>query len=241
MASYQELLEDDNWRFRRKEVIVRDKMNCKYCDNNSLKEHYLETIGVLFANNEEKAAYYVKNPNGGNNPVKTFLNAKDCFLEDYPVLFQKYLVFYIPKVIDIQATNIIPNIAIRRLKQEEFTLRGKNIENIRFEPILTENMTWRTNHSLHVHHQYYQIGKLPWEYPDEALITLCWSCHEKIHLTTKIPILNEHGRQLKDLTPCHRCMGAGEFPQYRHIIHGLCFECQGGRYEEFKNDIFPIC
>lgn len=31
--------------------------------------------------------------------------------------------------------------------------------------------------TLHVHHKYYEPGKKPWEYPDEALITLCESCH----------------------------------------------------------------
>lgn len=42
--------------------------------------------------------------------------------------------------------------------------------------------------NLHVHHTYYQSGILPWEYPDESLITLCKNCHEYVHKTTKIPI-----------------------------------------------------
>lgn len=35
--------------------------------------------------------------------------------------------------------------------------------------------------SLHVHHTYYLIGKMPWEVPDGCLITLCKVCHEKEH------------------------------------------------------------
>jgi hypothetical protein len=31
---------------------------------------------------------------------------------------------------------------------------------------------------LHVHHGYYGKGRQPWEYPDEALITLCADCHD---------------------------------------------------------------
>lgn len=31
--------------------------------------------------------------------------------------------------------------------------------------------------TLHVHHRYYIAGKDPWEYEDEALVTLCESCH----------------------------------------------------------------
>lgn len=33
--------------------------------------------------------------------------------------------------------------------------------------------------NLQVHHKYYIDGAMPWEYPDEALITLCELCHEK--------------------------------------------------------------
>ncbi len=35
-----------------------------------------------------------------------------------------------------------------------------------------------TEDTLHVHHRYYVKGRKPWEYPDEALVTLCASCHK---------------------------------------------------------------
>lgn len=35
---------------------------------------------------------------------------------------------------------------------------------------------------LQVHHTYYEKDKNPWEYPNDALITLCEFCHEKIHM-----------------------------------------------------------
>ena len=35
--------------------------------------------------------------------------------------------------------------------------------------------------NLHVHHTYYLIGKMPWEVPDDCLITLCNLCHKKAH------------------------------------------------------------
>jgi 5-methylcytosine-specific restriction endonuclease McrA len=34
---------------------------------------------------------------------------------------------------------------------------------------------------LHVHHLRYVRGKEPWEYPDEALVTLCAQHHAAIH------------------------------------------------------------
>ncbi len=39
---------------------------------------------------------------------------------------------------------------------------------------------------LHVHHLKYVRGRKVWEYGDEDLITLCRSCHGKIHLFPKV-------------------------------------------------------
>lgn len=38
-----------------------------------------------------------------------------------------------------------------------------------------------SKHKLNVHHIFYIKGRLPWEYPNYALITLCRSCHLKWH------------------------------------------------------------
>lgn len=38
-----------------------------------------------------------------------------------------------------------------------------------------------SNSMLHVHHDYYERGTLPWEYPNESLYTLCEACHELVH------------------------------------------------------------
>ncbi len=35
--------------------------------------------------------------------------------------------------------------------------------------------------TLNVHHKYYQGDKDPWEYQDEALVTLCEECHTEQH------------------------------------------------------------
>jgi hypothetical protein len=35
--------------------------------------------------------------------------------------------------------------------------------------------------TLHAHHLYYEEGLKPWEYPLEAIVTLCESCHEGEH------------------------------------------------------------
>jgi len=44
---------------------------------------------------------------------------------------------------------------------------------------------------LEVHHTYYLIDKMPWEVPNECLITLCRVCHRKEHKDNIIPIKNK--------------------------------------------------
>lgn len=39
----------------------------------------------------------------------------------------------------------------------------------------------RTDRPLHVHHRYYIKGKMPWEYPSDALQVLCDICHRNEH------------------------------------------------------------
>lgn len=49
----------------------------------------------------------------------------------------------------------------------------------------TCNHCGSTKNTLNVHHLYYVKNKMPWEYPDDALITLCEECHEQTHDTRK--------------------------------------------------------
>ena len=87
---------------------------------------------------------------------------------------------------------------------------------------------------LHVHHRFYVLGRLPWEYMDEELTTLCNWCHWKLHENEKIKIYQETNQGLKELvlTTCSRCNGAGVFPEYSHVQAGICFKCSGARFEE---------
>ena len=82
---------------------------------------------------------------------------------------------------------------------------------------------------LNVHHKYYIKGKAPWEYEDDALITLCEYCHKKAHLT-RIPVFREVDRKrffYGNATTCSRCNGTGYLPQYSHVENGVCFKCWG--------------
>lgn len=81
---------------------------------------------------------------------------------------------------------------------------------------------------LNVHHKYYIQDRKPWEYPDEALITLCESCHQKMHEkpTPCYRSLNM-GEPIKYNNTCDRCSGSGYLPLYNHIQNGVCFKCGG--------------
>lgn len=54
----------------------------------------------------------------------------------------------------------------------------------------------KSNQELQVHHRQYnfivsvQQFRLPWEYPDHLLITLCESCHSRGHNKYTVPTIN---------------------------------------------------
>lgn len=72
---------------------------------------------------------------------------------------------------------------------------------------------------------------MPWEYPNEALVSLCWIFHENEHKDFKIPILNENGNEIDKLPLCKRCYGAGYLPQYNYQYGGIYFCCNGYKFE----------
>ena len=82
--------------------------------------------------------------------------------------------------------------------------------------------------TLHIHHRYYIEDRCPWEYDDDALITLCSDCHSETHKTETTPLFSETGSVLySDLPICDRCGGRGELPQYKYYMNGICFKCHG--------------
>ena len=126
-----------------------------------------------------------------------------------------------------------PLISIRnQVGENERSLVLNDIANIEIASENWESFNWMFVLGLHVHHNYYIAGKHPWEYPDEALVTLCWHCHEEKHKGGKIMECDEDGLVIRELTYCYRCHGAGVFPEYAHVQHGICFRCHGAQFEE---------
>jgi len=53
--------------------------------------------------------------------------------------------------------------------------------------------------NLQIHHGYYERGRLPWEYPPEALFCLCDDCHERAE-----GLKTEACRELGLIPPWHQ-------------------------------------
>jgi len=81
----------------------------------------------------------------------------------------------------------------------------------------------RADGVLDVHHCRYIDGRLPWDYTDSALVTLCRQCHQSVHFLGKIKVLNRQGYRIKQLPKCDRCAGKGYFGIFDHFKHGICF------------------
>src|SRR5690606_22115471 len=90
---------------------------------------------------------------------------------------------------------------------------------------------------LHVHHTYYINGFRPWEYQASSFMTLCCECHDNLHKNQKVPIYNseEELNKIGELTCCSKCRGTGWFTEYLHVQGGVCFKCNGAKYNELIN------
>ncbi len=72
------------------------------------------------------------------------------------------------------------------MTKEEYSklLKAPEWRNKRLQILKRDNYTCQKCYSkdnLHVHHIYYIQGNMPWEVPNEYLLTLCEICHAKEH------------------------------------------------------------
>lgn len=86
------------------------------------------------------------------------------------------------------------------------------------------------HYHLEVHHKRYIYNRLPWEYKNDDLITLCNHCHTDFHQNNKVPVYSEDELIELEYEICDRCNGYGYLPEYRHVQNGVCFKCQGEKY-----------
>lgn len=215
---YQELLDTPEWRNVRDKIIQRDNNKCTCCYNSSFISDLNEVASVLYQQttngeflhytNYEGIGCYIKNKNNGTGLFFVHKQSKP----ERPSGFYYYFLKYVARIAFADYKDFLV-----AKKANDWSFFNK----------------WEEVKGLHVHHSYYQIGLKPWEYPLESLTTLCADCHKEIHENNLIKVLNQDGTlraQLK-LIPCDKCKGTGYLPEYHYYLGGVCFDCNGKRYD----------
>ncbi|MBP6234848.1 MAG: hypothetical protein KA270_00855 [Saprospiraceae bacterium] len=227
--TYEEQLNSDQWKSKRVEILMRDSYRCQKCNNKNYLENYSLAISFGRIDNLTKSIFC------------QVINTLDilhvfCYYETIRIERGNFILY---------ERNNIKNdlIGVLDLKAEINNSYAGSLDVYSETNFFTTNLSkngildsldylsWNYLYNLHIHHLYYQINKKAWEYPNDALQTLCWECHELLHKNTTINIMDEYGLFLEEKVVCSRCYGAGYFPEYKHVEHGVCFRCKGSRFE----------
>jgi hypothetical protein len=150
---------------------------------------------------------------------------------------------------NVKATGWYQNLPIRDLNEEELLeqkLRAErlaeqkrmNVElygfSLNVTPRKTIGIIVKKPVFIHIHHKYYILSKLPWEYDDNAVMALCNTCHFDLHKNQVINVYEDDSlKKLIELTQCDRCFGSGFLEEFMHYMNGICFKCSGRRYLNF--------
>ncbi len=241
---YKVQLEQPEWLTKRKQILNRDSHRCVECSNQSYQQAF--SSGLIFNNRQyEKILKSVLHNENfivniwdmRENRIQTAFIKRENFNPD-----KSYVAFY---ELSGKYANIVglKNILDERIELSPSILdivrlgiKGR-VTNRTFDSvyeIISPNDTWNYIKGLHVHHTYYQEGKLAWQYDQSALQTLCWVCHEKLHKNKTVPVLDSNGNAIGLYTNCKRCAGAGYFPEFYYVNSGICFRCDGNRFEELR-------
>lgn len=211
MSTYSELLANERWIVLRLQILKKHNYTCRNCNNSS----YIENNMVLAAT---KANLFKQ--------VLSILPNDLQIINTYQLQFelnQEIVTTYVNGPLTVLNENGIlnGNIYVKSSPSEP-----AEIQAIQYQ------QQWIYVRNIHVHHTYYQEGKMPWEYPIDSLHPLCWQCHFKLHEESKVHWLDQFGNIKGLLTNCPRCAGAGWIPTYKHVSDGICFKCHGARYIE---------
>ena len=68
---------------------------------------------------------------------------------------------------------------------------------------------------------------MAWEYDNEAIITLCASCHKEEHSKNKTPVYSEKGDFQNYAENCFKFHGSGVLSEYNYYMNGICFGFRG--------------
>lgn len=254
--NYQDLLNDERWKSKRQEILLRDKNTCQRCGINSKKNTPLKI--TTFENNDSQKIKFelVETKNFNCSLVKMRRNGKEIWAKtnidflDLDNLSNYHLVIHY--VIKSFIKYPFNGSSIENLNENLF-LDGKTnnliIEKFRKETLSnSDNMDidfesfWfiekeqlldfkKYNESIHVHHKCYRTNFKIWEQSNDEYVSLCNICHKNVHSNQLIPFYDNYGQIIKYLKPCYRCGGQKYFKQWKHIQNGICFRCNGKGFD----------
>jgi hypothetical protein len=237
--NYQELFLDAKWETKKKEILKRDGYKCTICNNFHLIQKCL--VGLLFYHGENYKnilyGFYGRNSQG------VLINHKTVINKAFKIKSPHSSIGYIGYITEASEANIFAKlVAIREREMSDYDNIFLNLSQIGYLPgsaglcnLTNDNFKWELGSVLHVHHNYYIKNLKLWEYPDTALKTMCWVCHEKHNREKAVNYLNTKGFPTRTLSPCKKCYGAGFFPDFKDLKPGVCPSCNGAKYEELIN------
>ncbi|MBK7212937.1 MAG: hypothetical protein IPH88_06500 [Bacteroidales bacterium] len=243
MKTYQDYLESQEWKVKRNHIIHRDNQTCEQCGNKVLlKDHLCGKLSFDRVNEEKYAEYFLSH----NSIRYKYYLPISLNLPQAPLFVLFKIINDHILVLTARQYNPIEDL-LRKLflytNQDESTLRDIVKSSLGYSDIETDNLIynwskpylfnasdWLFVGGLNVHHEYYQDGKLPWEYPDESLHTLCSECHLIHHQNHPIEHRDTLGNKIGFFAPCIRCNGTGYLPEFHYYQNGICFTCNGLGY-----------
>ncbi|NBA84777.1 hypothetical protein GVN16_03355 [Emticicia sp. CRIBPO] len=255
--NYREQLNQPEWLAKRERIIKRDFSSCINCKNETyttLSKGIILGNDIMYKNtlqNKYKYQNSIHIFDLENNIIKrVYTNSSNFDIRN------NYIGFYQESDVHTRV------IALKSIQDSDievtdgsYTTLSLCLENSLFFKLLSINLKkifsektydsvysgninrgyWHFITGLQVHHNYYKVGSLAWEYPDESLSTLCWLCHEIKHKEGITPVLDVYGNNIANYTNCKKCHGLGYISKYDYYQNGVCFRCNGERWEELIN------
>jgi 5-methylcytosine-specific restriction endonuclease McrA len=208
--NYNEQLNSQEWKSKREEIILRDNSQCTECE---IERNQVLGLSSKFGIKDNE-----------DLKVEKFSVAKSDKITNGIFIIKNNFInlcHYVGK------SEQVPDIS--ELKYASQWIEPKNTFEFKKTRYICfdKDTQIKEMYDLNVHHKYYISGKMAWEYQNDALITLCASCHKEEHLKNQIPVYNEKGEFQHHAENCPKCSGSGVLLEYSYYMNGVCFECMG--------------